>query len=159
MSIRLQPSDKAIDFKLLGDDNKEHTLKEFLGSKLILYFYPRDNTSGCTREAVEFSDYYEEIKKLGAEVIGISPDSINSHKKFKEKHGIKFLLLSDPDKKVAESYGAFGEKKMYGKITKGIIRSTFIIDENGVVIKSFYNVKVNGHVEKVLKILKGLANE
>ncbi|KAA0259158.1 thioredoxin-dependent thiol peroxidase [Deferribacter autotrophicus] len=159
MSTKLQPSDKAIDFKLLGDDNKEHTLDEFKGKKLILYFYPKDNTPGCTREAVGFSDYYEEIKKLGAEVVGISPDSVNSHKKFKEKHGIKFLLLSDPEKKVAESYGAFGEKKMYGKVTKGIIRSTFIIDENSIIIKSFYNVKVNGHVEKVVEFLKGLANE
>lgn len=157
--IKLNPGDKAVDFKLIGDDEKEYTLSDFKGKKLILYFYPRDNTSGCTREAVGFTEHLEEIESLNATVVGISPDSIESHKKFKKKHGLKILLLSDPDKKVAESYGAYGEKKMYGKVTKGIIRSTFIIDENGIILKPFYNVKVNGHVEKVIEFLKGLSNE
>ena len=159
MSKKLNEGDHAIPFTLLGDDEKEHSLDEFKGKWLILYFYPKDNTSGCTREAIDFSSVYEQIKELGAEVVGISPDSIKSHNRFKEKAGIKFLLLSDPEKSVASEYGVFGEKKMYGKTYMGIIRSTFIIDPEGIVRRAYYNVKVKGHVEKVMEDLKGLINE
>lgn len=150
---------QAPDFCLNGiDENgneKEFCLKDFKGKKIVLYFYPKDDTPGCTKEACGFQENLNAIKSLGVEVIGISPDSINSHKKFKEKYNLNFILLSDPDKKVAESYGAYGEKKMYGKTTMGIIRSTFIIDKDGNIEKSWKNVKVEGHVMAVLNYLKG----
>ncbi len=150
--------EKAPDFCLPGIDEegneKEFCLKDFRGKKVVLYFYPKDDTPGCTKEACGFQENLNPIKALGVEVIGVSPDSISSHKKFKEKYGLKFILLSDPDKKVAEAYGAYGEKKMYGKITKGIIRSTFIINENGEIEKAWRNVKVDGHVQAVIDYLK-----
>ena len=153
----LKEGDKAPEFCLKGIDEKgeekEFCLKDFLGKKVVLYFYPKDNTPGCTQEACDFRDNIARVKDKGAVVLGVSPDSINSHKKFFEKYGLNFPLLSDPDKKVAESYGAYGEKKMYGKVTKGIIRSTFIIDEEGKIKKAFYNVKVKGHVDKVIENL------
>ncbi len=153
----LKEGDKAPEFCLKGIDEKgeekEFCLKDFLGKKVVLYFYPKDNTPGCTQEACDFRDNIARVKERGAVVLGVSPDSINSHKKFFEKYGLNFPLLSDPDKKVAESYGAYGDKKMYGKITKGIIRSTFIIDEEGKIKKVFYNVKVKGHVDKVIENL------
>ncbi len=153
----LKEGDKAPEFCLKGIDEKgeekEFCLKDFLGKKVVLYFYPKDNTPGCTQEACDFRDNIARIKEKGAVVLGVSPDSINSHKKFFEKYGLNFPLLSDTDKKVAESYGAYGEKKMYGKVTKGIIRSTFIIDEEGKIKKAFYNVKVKGHVDKVIENL------
>ncbi len=155
----LKEGDKAPEFCLKGIDQegqeKEFCLKDFIGSKVILYFYPKDNTPGCTTEACDFRDNLNLLSGMGYTVIGVSPDSVNSHKKFREKYGLNFILLSDPDKKVAESYGAYGEKKMYGRITKGIIRSTFVIDEEGKIAKAWYNVKAKGHVEKVLKELKG----
>lgn len=146
MSIKLKSGDVAPDFLLMGDDGKEYSLKSF--KKMVLYFYPKDNTPGCTREAIGFSELIDKFSSENVAVIGISPDSIASHKKFKEKHNLKIILLSDPDKKVAEAYGAYGEKVMYGKKTMGIIRSTFIIEE-GIVIDAFYNVKVDGHCEIV----------
>ncbi len=150
--------EKAPDFCLPGiDENgneKEFCLKDFKGKKVVLYFYPKDDTPGCTKEACGFQENLNSIKAMGVEVVGVSPDSIASHKKFKEKYGLNFILLSDPDKKVAESYGAYGEKKMYGKVTKGIIRSTFIINENGEIEKAWKNVKVDGHVQAVIDYLK-----
>ncbi len=150
--------EKAPEFCLQGIDEegneKEFCLKDFKGKKVVLYFYPKDDTPGCTKEACGFQENLNPIKALGVEVIGVSPDSINSHKKFKEKYGLTFILLSDQDKKVAESYGAYGEKKMYGKVTKGIIRSTFIINENGEIEKAWRNVKVDGHVKAVIDYLK-----
>ncbi|MGC8587840.1 MAG: thioredoxin-dependent thiol peroxidase [Hydrogenobaculum sp.] len=150
--------EKAPDFCLPGiDENgneKEFCLKDFKGKKVVLYFYPKDDTPGCTKEACSFQENLNPIKAMGVEVIGVSPDSIASHKKFKEKYGLNFILLSDPDKKVAESYGAYGEKKMYGKVTKGIIRSTFVINENGEIEKAWKNVKVDGHVQAVIDYLK-----
>jgi len=155
----LKEGDKAPDFCLKGiDENgeeKEFCLKDFKGSRLILYFYPKDNTPGCTVEACDFRDNLNVLVEKGYKVVGVSPDSINSHRKFKDKYGLNFPLLSDPDKKVAEAYGAFGEKKMYGKVTKGIIRSTFLIDEEGKIAKAWYNVKAKGHVEKLLRELEG----
>jgi peroxiredoxin Q/BCP len=148
---------QAPDFKLKGLDEKgkqrEYTLKGSLGKKLILYFYPRDNTPGCTTEACDFRDNMNRIAKKGLTVLGVSPDSLDSHRNFKEKHGLGFPLLSDPEKSVAEKYGAYGEKVMYGKVSKGIIRSTFLIDEKGTLEKAWRNVKAKGHVEEILKAL------
>ncbi len=153
----LKEGDKAPDFCLRGIDEKgeerEFCLEDFRGSKLILYFYPKDDTPGCTTEACDFRDNLNTLAGMGYRVVGVSPDSVSSHKKFKEKYGLNFPLLSDPDKKVAQAYGAFGEKKMYGKVTKGIIRSTFLIDEEGRIKKAWYNVKAKGHVESLLKEL------
>ena len=152
----LQEGDKVPNFCLKGiDENgqeREFCFEEFSKGKVILYFYPKDNTPGCTTEACDFRDNLNLLKNYGITVIGISPDSVESHKKFKEKYNLNFILLSDPDKKVAEMFGAYGEKKSYGKVTKGIIRSTFYI-EDGVIKKAWRNVKAKGHVERVLKEL------
>ncbi|HIQ31230.1 MAG TPA: thioredoxin-dependent thiol peroxidase [Aquifex aeolicus] len=154
----LKEGDRAPDFCLRGIDEKgeerEFSLKDFRGEKLILYFYPKDNTPGCTVEACDFRDNLNKLVRMGYRVVGVSPDSVESHRKFREKHSLNFPLLSDPDKKVAEAFGAFGEKKMYGKVTKGIIRSTVLIDEEGRVLKVWHNVKAKGHVEKLLKELE-----
>ncbi len=154
----LKEGDKAPDFCLKGIDEsgeeREFCLKDFRGSKLILYFYPKDNTPGCTVEACDFRDNLNVLVDKGYKVVGVSPDSLDSHRKFKDKYNLNFPLLSDPDRKVAESYGAYGEKKMYGKVTKGIIRSTFLIDEEGRIKKAWYNVKAKGHVENLLKELQ-----
>ena len=154
----LKEGDKAPDFCLKGIDEKgeerEFCLKDFRGEKLILYFYPKDDTPGCTTEACDFRDNLSQLNSIGIRVVGVSPDSVNSHKKFKEKYNLNFTLLSDPDHSVASAYGAYGEKKMYGKTKMGIIRSTFLIDEEGRLQKAWYNVKAKGHVEKILKELK-----
>ncbi len=153
----IEENTKAPDFTLPGIDEdgneREFSLKDFAGKKVVLYFYPRDNTPGCTTEACDFRDNIERVKAAGAVVLGVSPDSVKSHKGFKEKHGLPFPLLSDTDRAVAEEYGAYGEKKMYGKVTKGIIRSTVLIDEEGVIRKIWRSVKVKGHVDKVLEAL------
>ena len=154
----LKEGDKAPDFCLKGIDErgeeKEFCLKDFRGERLILYFYPKDDTPGCTTEACDFRDNLSQLNSLGIKVVGVSPDSVNSHKKFREKYNLNFTLLSDPDHSVASAYGAYGEKKMYGKTKMGIIRSTFLIDEEGRLQKAWYNVKAKGHVEKILKELK-----
>ena len=153
----LKEGDAAPDFCLKGIDEqgqeKEFRLKDFSGKKTVLYFYPKDNTPGCTQEACDFRDILNSSLQKEIIVLGVSPDSTNSHNKFKEKYRLIFPLLSDPDKKIAELYGAYGEKKMYGKISKGIIRSTFVIDEEGKIDKVWYNVKVMGHVEKIMKTI------
>lgn len=157
MKTKLQEGQKAPDFCLVGLDEKgnekKFCLKDFRGKKVILYFYPKDNTPGCTTEALDFKKYFLTLKKKGFVVVGVSPDSIESHKKFKEKHGLPFILLSDENKQVAEKYGVYGEKKRFGRVVKGIIRSTFIIDENGNIVKTYYNVKAKGHVEQILNDL------
>ncbi|MCS7284548.1 MAG: thioredoxin-dependent thiol peroxidase [Hydrogenobacter thermophilus] len=154
----LKEGDKAPEFCLEGidEDGKEgrFCLGDFLGKPLILYFYPKDDTPGCTQEACDFRDSMSRLSSMGIRVVGISPDSLSSHKKFREKHGLNFILLSDPEKEVARLYYAYGKKKMYGKETEGIIRSTFLIDEKGVIKKAWYNVKAKGHVENVLKSLE-----
>ena len=147
----LEPGDKAPDFKLEGDDGKTHTLKEFSGKTLILYFYPKDNTPGCTTQACELRDGAASFKKKKAIVVGVSPDSIASHGKFRDKFGLNFLLLSDPDHAVAEKYGAWGDKVLYGKKYKGIIRSTFVIDEKGKVQSAHYKVSPKGHASAMLE--------
>jgi len=152
----LQEGDKVPNFCLKGiDENgqeKEFCFEEFSKGKVIVYFYPKDNTPGCTTEACDFRDNLNLLKNYGITVIGISPDSVQSHKRFKEKYNLNFILLSDTDKKVAEMFGAYGEKKNYGKITKGIIRSTFYI-EDGIIKKAWRNVRAKGHVERILKEL------
>lgn len=150
----LKEGSKAPAFSLEGDDGKTYTLESFRGKTLILYFYPKDNTSGCTKEGIEFSAAVEEFGQKNAVIVGVSPDSIKSHQGFKTKQPISLLLLSDPERAVAATYGAYGEKKMYGKTTMGIIRSTFVINADGVVEKIYRNVKVNGHVDNVMCGLK-----
>lgn len=156
--MMLKIGDKAPLFTLSGIDarGKETcvALKELKGKKLVLYFYPKDNTPGCTTEACDFRDSSTRLKKTGAEVIGVSPDKPESHTKFRDKQGLNFTLLSDTDKKIATAYGAYGEKKLYGKVSMGIIRSTFIIDETGRIAKLWRKVKVAGHVDEVLEALK-----
>ncbi len=153
----VKEGDKAPDFCLSGLDKngkeKEFSLKDFKGEKFFLYFYPKDNTPGCTQQACDFRDSLQEIFKKGVTVLGSSPDTISSHNKFREKQDLNFPLLSDPDKIIAEKYGAYGEKKCYGKVSKGIIRSTFLINEKGEIEKVWRNVKAKGHVEKILKEL------
>lgn len=131
---------------------KEFSLSDFKGQKVVLYFYPKDNTSGCTQEACDFRDNFNRLTSK-AVVIGVSPDSIKSHLKFKENHSLNFMLLSDPEHKLSEAFGAWGEKSMYGRKYFGIIRSTFILDENGEIKKEWRNVKVKGHVDEVLENL------
>lgn len=144
----------APDFSLAGSDGKTHKLSDYRGKKVILYFYPKDNTPGCTTEACDFRDNITTINDLNAVVLGISKDNLNSHNKFIEKFNLPFVLLSDEDKVVCELYDVIKEKNMYGRKTLGIERSTFIIDDNGNLIKEFRKVKVKGHIEEVLEALK-----
>lgn len=147
---------KELDIKLSGiDENgveKEYNIKDFVDETTILYFYPKDNTSGCTQEACDFRENKNRWTSK-AQVVGVSPDSIKSHKSFKEKQNLNFILLSDPEHVLSEAFGAWGEKSMYGKKYMGIIRSTFLIDKNGEVVKEWKKVKVKGHVEEVLEAL------
>ena len=145
--------DLAPDFTFASDQGEDVTLSSFRGKKIVLYFYPKDNTSGCTKEACAFRDDYAQYTAQGAVVLGVSPDSIKSHEGFRLKHSLPFYLLSDPDHAVAAAYGAWGEKKNYGRVYEGIIRSTFVIDEEGKFIKVFPKVRVAGHSEQVLAAL------
>ena len=144
------------DIKLQGIDvdgiEKEYSLNDFKGQKVILYFYPKDNTSGCTQEACDFRDNINRLTSF-ATVIGVSPDSIKSHLKFKEKQGLNFILLSDPEHKLAEAFNVWVEKSMYGRKYMGIERSTFVLDENLNIIKEWRKVKVKGHVDEVIEYL------
>ncbi len=146
----------APDFDLPSSDGGRVRLSDLKGKTVVLYFYPKDSTPGCTREACSFRDSQARLKKRGVVVLGVSPDSLPSHDKFREKYSLNFPLLSDADKAVAKKYGAFGEKVLYGKRTMGIIRSTFIIDGQGVVRRVFPKVKVDGHVDEVVKALAEL---
>ncbi len=156
---KLEIGEKAPEFCLPNQDGEEVCLNNYKGKWVVLYFYPKDNTSGCTREAKDFTEHLHDFEKLGAVVLGVSPDSVESHKKFREKHSLKVTLLSDPEHKVLEAYGAWGLKKRYGKEYYGVIRSTFIIDPEGKIAYRWYNVRVNGHVEKVKEKLKELMNK
>ncbi len=146
----------APDFCLPNQDGEQVCLREARGHWLVLYFYPKDNTSGCTREAVDFTAHLEEFAKRNAVVWGVSPDSVKSHQKFRQKHELQVTLLSDPEHTVLEAYGAWGKKKMYGREYWGVIRSTFLIDPEGQVVATWPKVKVKGHVEEVLATLMRL---
>jgi thioredoxin-dependent peroxiredoxin len=145
----VKEGDQAPEFDLPGDDGSRVRLSELRGSKVILYFYPKDNTSGCTTEACEFRDALPRIEEAGALVLGVSPDPISSHARFKEKHDLNFPLLADEDHEVAEAYGVWKEKSMYGRTYWGIERSTFLIDEEGRIAKAWRRVRPKGHAEAV----------
>ncbi len=150
----LQAGDAAPDFSLPDQDGKTVSLKDFAGKKLVLYFYPKDNTPGCTREACDFRDNISAFNRIKVPVLGVSPDSSGSHQKFIAKQGLNFNLLADTDRAMAIAYGVFKEKLMYGKKVMGIERTTFIIDEKGKIAKIFPKVKVDGHVAQVLEALR-----
>lgn len=145
---------KASDFSLIGSDNNPHSINDFLGKNVVLYFYPKDNTQGCTTEAISFRDNKEILNELNTVIIGISKDSVKSHEKFIEKQELNFLLLADEDKSVCQLYDVLKEKNMYGKKTIGIERSTFIINKDGYIVKEFRKVKVPGHVDAVVNFIK-----
>lgn len=153
-NVDLKEGMKAPEFSLMGSDNKEHNLKQYSGKKVILYFYPKDNTKGWTDEAIAFRDHMKDLNNHNSVVLGISRDSISSHEKFAAKHDLPFILLSDIDSVVCNLYGVLKEKNMYGRKSIGIERSTFIIDENGNIEKIYRKVKVNGHVQEMLKYLE-----
>ena len=132
---------KAPDFKLLDQDGKMHTLSEFKGQKVILYFYPKDNTSGCTKQACGFSELYPQFREKGAVVLGVSKDSVESHKKFRQKFNLKFTLLADTELEAIKAYDVWKEKNMYGKKSFGVVRTTYLIDEKGIIIKAAEKVK------------------
>jgi peroxiredoxin Q/BCP len=150
---RLSPGDPAPDFTLPTDTGQEVSLSGLRGRKVIVYFYPAAMTAGCTTQACDFSDSLSSLKGAGYEVIGISPDSPAKLAKFREKDGLTITLASDADRSVMEAYGAFGEKKLYGKLVVGVIRSTFVVDEAGNLVLAQYNVKATGHVAKLRKDL------
>ena len=145
---------KAPDFNLLSGDGKKYSLKDFAGRKLVLYFYPRDNTSGCTEEARSFENNRGAMKKNGAIVVGVSTDSADSHAKFASKYGLTFPLLSDEKKSVVKVFGVWKEKSMYGKKYFGVERTTVVIDEKAIIRHIFHRVKVEGHADEVLNVLK-----
>ena len=141
---------KAPAFTLPDQNGKMHSLEDYRGKKVILYFYPKDNTSGCTKQACGFSERYPQFTEKGVEVLGVSKDSVESHKKFEEKYGRAFSLLADPERKVLEAYDVWKEKKNYGKVSMGVVRTTYLIDENGVIIRANDKVKAAEDPEKML---------
>jgi len=143
-------------FKMPATNDTQVQLSKLKGQKVVLFFYPRDNTPGCTKEGEGFRDQYKKFKKLGAEIFGISRDSLKSHEKFKEKFDFPFELISDEDEELCQTFEVIKEKNMYGKKVLGIERSTFVLDENGKLIKEWRKVKVPGHVDEVLDFIKGL---
>ncbi len=155
----LQEGTLAPDFTLTTDGGGKVTLSDFRGQRVVLYFYPKDDTPGCTTEACNFRDDYSELVAAGAAVLGVSPDGVKSHDNFKLKYGLPFALLSDPEHQVAEMYGAWGEKTMYGRTYMGIIRSTYIIDEEGRILKVFAKVKPKNHSQEVLDVLGGVGQK
>ncbi len=150
----LNIGDKAPEFTLKDQNGNEVSLSDFKGKKVILYFYPKDNTPGCTRQACAFASAYEYFKSIDAQVIGISKDSVASHIKFASKYELPFILLSDPQLGAIESYGVWQEKKLYGKVSMGVVRTTFIIDENGFVTHILPKVKPDTNAAEILAILK-----
>ena len=146
----LEVGTKAPQFELPDQDGKMHSLKDYLGKKVILYFYPKDNTSGCTKQACGFSERYPQFTEKGAVVLGVSKDTVESHKKFQEKFGLTFTLLADPERKVLEAYDVWKEKKNYGKVSMGTVRTTYLIDEKGIIIRANDKVKAADDPEKML---------
>jgi peroxiredoxin Q/BCP len=149
----LKPGDPAPDFALQSDSGDTIRLADLRGRKVVLYFYPKDDTPGCTKEACGFRDRHRAFEDADAVVLGVSPDDVESHQAFKDKFDLPFPLLADPDHAVAQAYGAWGTKKMYGKEYEGILRSTFLIDERGRIAKVFEKVKPEGHAEEILQAL------
>ena len=152
-TARLSPGDTAPEFTLTDDTGAEVALSDFLGRKVIVYFYPAAMTPGCTKQACDFTDSLSSLQAHGYDVLGISPDSPATLAKFRERDGLTITLLSDPDKAVLNAYGAFGEKKLYGKTIEGVLRSTFVVDEEGRIALAQYNVKASGHVAKLRRDL------
>lgn len=146
----LEVGTEAPAFELPDQNGVIHTLKEYKGKKVILYFYPKDNTPGCTKQACGFSERYPQFLEKGAVVIGISKDTVASHKKFEEKYGLAFTLLADPERKVIEAYDVWKEKKNYGKVSMGVVRTTYLIDENGIIVRANDKVKAADDPEKML---------
>lgn len=149
----LEVGTKAPEFTLPDKDGNPVSLTDFAGKKVVLYFYPKDNTPGCTRQACAFAEAYEEFKKINAVVIGVSKDSVASHQKFAEKHGLPFILLSDPELTAIQAYGVWQEKKLYGKVSMGVVRSTFVINENGMIEKVMPKVKPDTNATEILEYL------
>ncbi|GJQ20664.1 MAG: peroxiredoxin [Bacteroidia bacterium] len=145
--------EKAPEFSLPDSTGRTVHLKDFRGKKIVLYFYPKDQTPGCTKEACSFNDRISEFRKRGAIVLGVSADSVESHARFAERYGLRFPLLSDPDKKVINTYGVWKKKSMYGRTFMGVERTTFVIDEDGMIQALFPKVRVDGHTEAVLESL------
>ena len=150
---RLEPGDEAPDFTLPDADGKQVSLSSLRGQQVIVYFYPAAMTPGCTKEACDFRDSIQSLAAAGVTVLGISPDKPDRLAKFRDRDNLNFPLLSDPDHAVEQAYGAYGEKTLYGKTTIGVIRSTFLVDEQGKIARAYYNVKATGHVERLRKDL------
>ena len=150
----LEAGTKAPEFTLPDSEGNLVSLADFAGRKVVLYFYPKDNTPGCTRQACAFAGAFEEFKQIDAVVIGISKDSTASHKKFAEKYGLPFILLSDPELTAIQAYGVWQEKKLYGKVSMGVVRSTFVIDEHGIIEKAMPKVKPDTNAAEILTYLK-----
>ena len=148
--IELKEGDKAPEFSGLNQDGKTLRLSDFKGKRLILYFYPKDNTPGCTAESCNLNENYDELTKHGFEVVGVSPDDAGKHQKFIAKYNLAFNLIADTEKEMLQAYGAWGEKKLYGKIYDGVLRSTFVISPKGIIEKVFKKVKTKDHANQIL---------
>lgn len=155
-AIRLDIGDVPPAFSLKNDSGSTTSLSDFAGQQVVVYFYPKANTPGCTKQACDFRDSLSDLNDLGIQVIGISPDPVEKLAKFREDHQLNFPLLSDEDKSVMTAWGTFGEKKNYGKIVQGVIRSTFLINEDGTVGLAKYNVRATGHVERIIREIKSV---
>ncbi len=151
----LEPGTKAPDFTLTDKDGKEVKLSDFTGNKVIIYFYPKDNTPGCSKQAAVFAEAYEEFKKLGIEVVGISKDSVASHAKFADKFSLPFILLSDPELTAIQAYDVWQEKKLYGKTSMGVVRTTYLVNESGHIEKVWDKVKPDINAKEILEYLSG----
>lgn len=149
----LEIGTKAPAFTLPDQNGKAHSLSDYAGKKVILYFYPKDNTPGCTKQACGFADRYPQFLEKGAVVLGVSKDSVSSHKNFEQKYALPFPLLSDPEKEVIQAYDVWKEKKNYGKVSLGVVRTTYLIDENGIIIKAVGNVKAAENPERMLELV------
>ena len=145
----------APDFTLMDQDGKPHSLSDYRGQKVILYFYPKDSTSGCTKQACNFTELLPHFREKNAVVLGVSKDSVASHKKFQKKYDLGFTLLSDPEKEVIQLYDVWKEKNMYGKVTMGVVRTTYLIDENGIITRALGKVNAAGNPAEMLNILEG----
>ncbi len=150
----LEIGTKAPAFSLPDQNGKEHSLSDYIGKKVILYFYPKDNTPGCSKQACGFAERYPQFLEKGAVVLGVSKDSVSSHKNFEQKYALPFPLLSDPEKEVIQAYDVWKEKKNYGKVSMGVVRTTYLIDENGIIVKAMGNVKAAENPGKMLELVE-----